>query len=156
MSSNFFMTLGIVLGIAVIGAGTAFSAEDLAFVKHRQALMKGMGKDLKAVKDYTDGKGPLAPAQAGAADIVATTGKIPSLFPPKTGMAEFPGKSGAKPIIWTQWSKFLDSQKTASALALKLQAATKTGDKKQISAAFIDLGKNGCGACHTDFRHKTS
>jgi cytochrome c556 len=156
MPRNRLLTLAVMLGIAILGANSAFSAENLAFVQHRQALMKGMGKDLKAVKDYTDGKGPLPPAQAGAADIVATTGEIPALFPPKTGMAEFPGKSGAKPVIWTQWSKFIDSQKTAHALAQKLLAATKTGDKKAIGAAFLDLGKNGCGACHTDFRHKTS
>ena len=28
------------------------------------------------------------------------------------------------------------------------------GDKAAIETAFNDLGKNGCGACHTTFREK--
>jgi cytochrome c556 len=32
--------------------------------------------------------------------------------------------------------------------------AVNGGDKSAIEAAFADLGKNGCGGCHTTFREK--
>ena len=56
--------------------------------------------------------------------------------------------------MWTDWDKFLEAQKTAAAKADALLAAIKGGDKAAIQTAFADLGKNGCGACHTTFREK--
>ena len=109
---------------------------------------------MAAVKAYIDDKADLASAQAAGADEVTQVAKIPDLFPKGTGMAEFPGKSYAKPAVWTDWDKFLATAKTANAKAEALNAALKGGDKAAITAAFGDMGKNGCGACHEPFREK--
>jgi cytochrome c556 len=147
--------LAAALGLAVAGAGGSVLAQDKeAVLKDRQATMKEQGKDVGAVKAYLDGKEDLAQAKAAAADLTQTTKKIPDLFPPGTGGPNPTGDYVAKPVIWTDWNKFLDAQKTAAAKADALLVAVNGGDKTAIEAAFNDLGKNGCGGCHTTFREK--
>jgi cytochrome c556 len=150
-----FRVLGAALAIVVAGTSGAALAQDKETVlKDRQATMKAQGKDVGAVKAYLDGKGDLAEAKAGAANLTQTTKKIPELFPPGTGGPNPSGDYAAKPVIWTDWNKFLDAQKAAASKADALLVAINAGDKTAIEAAFNDLGKNGCGACHTTFREK--
>jgi len=146
---------GAVLVIGIGGlAATALAQDKETILKNRQATMKEQGKDLGAVKAFLDGKGELAQAKAGAANLTQTTKKIPELFPPGTGGPNPTGDYVAKPVIWTDWNKFLDAQKAAVSKAEALLVAVSGGDKTAIEAAFNDLGKNGCGACHTTFREK--
>ena len=150
-----FQVLAAVLGIVMGGAsGVALGQDKETVLKDRQATMKEQGKDVGAVKAYLDGKGDLAQAKAGATNLTQTTKKIPDLFPPGTGGPNPTGDYVAKPVIWTDWDKFLDAQKTAAAKADALLVAVNGGDKAAIETAFNDLGKNGCGACHTTFREK--
>ena len=125
-----------------------------AVVKERQATMKQQAKDLGAVKAFLDGKGDQTAALAAATDLTRTTQKIPELFPPGTDKPSPSGDYAPKPAIWTNWSKFIEAQKAAAAKADALVAAVKTGDKPAIQTAFADMGKNGCGNCHTNFREK--
>jgi cytochrome c556 len=134
--------------------GTSLAQDKEAVLKNRETLMKGQGKDLGSVKAYTDGKGDLAQAEAGATGLTQSTKKIPEMFPPGTGGTDSEGKFATKPVIWSDWNKFLDVQKTAAAKADALLVAVKSGDKAAIQTAFGDLGKNGCGACHETFREK--
>jgi cytochrome c556 len=129
-------------------------ADDAAVIESRQAVMKAQGKDMAAIKAFTEDKGELAAAQAAGADLVAEVAKIPGLFPKGTGMAEHAGKSWAKPAVWTDADKFAAQVKVASEKAAALDKALKGGDKAAITAAFGDMGKNGCAACHESFREK--
>ena len=150
-----FRVLGAALAILVASAsGMALGQDRETVLKDRQATMKEQGKDIGAVKAYLDGKGDLAQAKAGATGLTQTTKKIPELFPPGTGGPNPTGDYVAKPVIWTDWNKFLDAQKAAVSKADALLVAVNGGDKTAIEAAFNDLGKNGCGACHTTFREK--
>ena len=142
------------VALALIGIGGAAAQDKETIIKNRETLMKGQGKDVGAVKAYIDGKGELAQADAGAAGLAQSTKKIADVFPPGTGGPNSDGKYATKPAIWTDWSKFLDAQKTAAEKAEVLLVAVKSGDKAKIEAAFGDLGKNGCGACHQTFREK--
>jgi cytochrome c556 len=147
--------LGAALAIVMAsGSGIALAQDKEAVLKNRQATMKEQGKDLGAVKAYLDGKGDLAQAKAGATNLTQTTKKIPDLFPPGTGGPNPTGDYVAKPVIWTDWNKFLEAQKTAASKADALLVAMNGGDKTAIETAFNDLGKNGCGGCHTTFREK--
>ena len=155
----FFVTKARVLGAAAAiivagAAGFAVAQDKETVLKERQATMKEQGKDVGAVKAYLDGKGDLAQAKTGAANLTQTTKKIPQLFPAGTGGPSPDGDYVAKPEIWTDWNKFLDAQKAAAAKADALLVAVNGGDKAAIEAAFNDLGKNGCGGCHTTFREK--
>ncbi len=147
--------LGTVLTIAVAGAGAMALAQDKdAILKDRQATMKQQGKDAGTVKGYLTGKADQTAAVAAATDLTKTTRKIPDLFPPGSGGPSPDGDFQPKPTVWTDWDKFLDAQKAAAAKADALLAAITAGDKAAIQTAFADLGKNGCGACHTTFREK--
>jgi cytochrome c556 len=147
--------LGAVLAVVAAGLSAVAVAQDKETVlKDRQATMKQQGKDIGAVKAYLDGKGDLAQAKTGATNLTQTTKKIPELFPPGTGGPNPTGDYVAKPDIWTDWNKFLDVQKAAASKADALLVALNSGDKTAIETAFNDLGKNGCGACHTTFREK--
>jgi cytochrome c556 len=140
---------------ALIAVSVAPLAQDKeAVLKNRETLMKGQAKDLGSVKAYTDGKGDLAQAETGAANLTQSTKKIPDVFPPGSGGTSSDGKYSTKPDIWSDWNKFLDVQKTATGKADALLVAVKSGDKAAIQTAFGDLGKNGCGACHETFREK--
>src|SRR5436309_13269395 len=146
---------GVAAAIVVAGAaGSAVAQDKETVLKERQATMKEQCKDLGAVKAYLEGKGDLPQAKTGAADLTQTTKKIPQLFPAGTGGPSPDGDYVAKPEIWTDWNKFLDAQKTAATKADALLVAVNGGDKAAIQAAFDDLGKNGCGGCHTTFREK--
>jgi cytochrome c556 len=144
-----------VASILAVGIAVSASAQDkAAVVKERQATMKQQGKDLGTIKAYLGGKAEQSTAVTSATELTKTTAKIPSLFPPGTDAPSPDGDYGPKPAIWTDWNKFLDAQKAASAKADALLAAVKSGDKTAIQTAFVDLGKNGCGNCHTTFREK--
>jgi cytochrome c556 len=146
---------GAALGIAMTGiAGIGLAQDKETVLKNRQALMKEQGKDLQNVKAYIDGKGELAQAKAGAANLTQTTAKIPDLFPPGTGGPNPTGDYVAKPVIWSDWNKFIDAQRTTAQKVNALVIALNGSDKAAIEAAFGDLGKNGCGNCHTTFREK--
>jgi cytochrome c556 len=151
-STKWVAVAGIVLAAGLYA--DAARADDAAIVDSRQATMKAQGKDMTAIKAYIDDKADLASAQAAGADLPTQVAKIPDLFPKGTGMAEFPGKSYAKPAVWTDWDKFTAQAKTAADKSAALNAALKGGDKAAITAAFGDMGKNGCGACHEPYREK--
>lgn len=142
------------LALAACLVGGAARADDAAAVDTRQGVMKSQGKDMTAIKAFTEDKGDLAAAQAAGADLVTQIGKIPELFPKGTGMDALPGKSYARPVVWSDWDKFTAQAKIAAGKAAALNTALKGGDKAAIIAAFGDMGKNGCGACHETYREK--
>jgi cytochrome c556 len=147
--------LGVVAAVVFVGVtGIALAQDKETVLKDRQATMKEQGKDMQSIKAFLDGKGDLAQAKEGAVNLTKTTNKIPALFPPGTGGPNPTGDYVAKPVIWNDWDKFIDAQKTAAAKADALVVAANSGDKTAIEAAYSDLGKNGCGNCHTTFREK--
>ena len=152
--TNLLIARGMMV-VALVGAAAASAAMDGSqVIEDRAALMKRQGKDLGVVKAYFTGKGDQAAAAAAANDLSRTTRKIPDLFPPGSDAASPDGKYAPKREIWSQWGKFLAAQKNAAAKADALLAAVTNGGKAEIQAAFADLGKNGCGGCHENFRKK--
>ena len=145
-------TIGIFAAVATPAPAPAQDKQ--AVLKERQTTMKQQGRDLGRIKGYLDGTADQSAAVAAATDLTRTTGKIPDLFPPGTTGPSPDGKYQPKPEVWSERTKFLDVQKAAAAKAEALLAAVKGGDKTAVRTAFIDLGKNGCGSCHTGFREK--
>jgi cytochrome c556 len=147
---------GAAVTIALTGllAISATALDVAAVLKDRQTTMKQQAKDLGSIKAFLEGKGDQAAAEAAAASLTRTTQKIPALFPPGSDKASPDGDFAPKAAIWNDWDKFLNAQKAAAGKAEALLAAVKAGDKASIRTAFLDLGKNGCGNCHTPFREK--
>ena len=119
----------------------------------RSQTMKSMGRSMRTLKGFAGGKGSAEEASAAAAVIAEAAPTIASLFPAGSGMAALPD-SEAKDVIWEQWDEFVAGTVRLGDKAGALQAAISSGDAGQIGAAFGDLGKNGCGGCHSKFREK--
>jgi cytochrome c556 len=154
---NFIRVGMVVAGVAlVLGAsvvrGTA-QEDKLAAIKTRQDFMKAQGADVKAVTAYVKGQGNQEAAVKAADDLAARAPKIMALFVPGTSATDFPGKTKAKPELWTDMDKVKAIPTALEAAEVKLVAAVKTGDRKQVGAALGAVGKN-CGACHGEYRLK--
>jgi len=151
------MSMVAAVAVAVVASGiTIGAAQDKeAAIKTRRDTMKRMGDDFKVISDFAKGEaGDQATALAKAQDLQATAPKIVALFVPGTSSTDFPGKTGAKPEIWTEMDKVKALIPPLEAEEMKLTEAIKSGDKAAISAQIASTGKNGCGGCHTPYRAK--
>lgn len=141
----------VTLGVAAVG--TAGLAQDkLALIKDRQDFMKAQSADNKAINDYAKGMGDKASAAKAIDDLILRSDKIVGLFPAGTSSTDFPGKSNAKAVIWTDHDKFAAIPATLKGLELKTKAAIETGTPADVADAAGAQGKGGCGACHSTFR----
>jgi len=153
-SSRLILAAAVLLAIGFAGAMSAPAADKEQVIKDRQAVMKAQGADMGAVKGFLDDKNDQAKAVAAATELVQSLVTLTEVFPPGTAGPSPDGKFATKPDVWSDWDDFNVRRSTAAGKADGLMAATKTGDKAAIQAAFADLGKNGCGGCHGKFREE--
>jgi cytochrome c556 len=146
--------LGAMIVTLAAGAAAVFAQDKAAIIDDRQATMKSQGRALAAAKAYAEGRIEQGEAIAAVTDLIKTTSSLLDKFPPGTGMAEFPGKSGAKPAIWTEWDKFKEAPKTVIAQEEKLLADIKAGDKAAVGKQAAATWDDGCQVCHKPYREK--
>jgi cytochrome c556 len=123
-------------------------------VATRQAAMKTLAANVKIISDFTENKADQGAALNAAKAIVATAKNLPTLFPAGTGMAALPGKSGAKPEIWSKPAEFAADAATLVTATQALLDAVQGGDPAVTRARLVTAGKEGCGTCHSTFREK--
>ncbi|HTW52105.1 MAG TPA: cytochrome c [Stellaceae bacterium] len=152
--STLWTVAAVVVFVATSGPAVAQAQDAAASVDKRQASMKRMGGDLKAISEYGKGQGDEQKALAAAQDIVETQKTLADLFPKGTGSDAFPGKSYANPKLWAEWDKFLGDNKLAQEKAGALLKTVQSGDKAAIAAAPGDIWDNGCQICHKSYREK--
>jgi len=149
--------VGVALGVtvAVATASVPAAQDKSAIVKERQEAMKQLGDHMKAINAFVEsGTGSADDVATRAASIQEVAEKIPDLFPEGTSMEDDVGKTGAKPVIWTQWEEFQSAAQKLADEAAQLASAAADGNQEAIAGRFASLGKNGCGGCHTTFRQK--
>lgn len=130
-------------------------AAQMAAVKERQELMKSIGGNMKIIGDYLkESKGTAEEAKTAAANIGDLAEKIPVAFETEASLSEMDavGKNRGKPEIWLDWDGFKERAETLKEKSMAVVAAFDGGDMAAVQAAVGDMGKNGCGACHEDFR----
>jgi cytochrome c556 len=140
--------LAVLLGSAAVGV----TQDKLALVTQRQDFMKAQGADVKAIADFSKGEGDQQKALAAVNDLLARNPKIVDQFPAGTSATDFPGKTKAKPEIWTDQDKFKQIPVALQGEEVKLKAAIESGDQKAVAAQLGATGKAGCGACHSAYR----
>ncbi len=146
--------LALVVAVAAFGPEQAAVADQHGQVaEERSKLMKGMGGAMRTLKGFVEGRNSAEEASAAADVIAAAAPKIPDVFPPGTGMGADP-KSESKDVIWEKWDEFTAASTLLGDKAAALKTALASGDASAAGAAFGDLGKNGCGGCHRQFREK--
>ena len=146
--------LAALVAFGASGQGQVASEEEaMQVAEKRSEAMKSMGRSMRTLKGFVEGRGTAEEAAAAAAVIADAAPTIPSLFPAGTGMAALPD-SESRENIWEEWDEFVAGTERLGEKAAALQAVLSSGDSGQIGAAFGDLGKNGCGGCHRKFREK--
>jgi cytochrome c556 len=143
--------------IIVAGSAVVWAQDKAAAVTARQAAMKQEGPDLRAISDYANDKGTdQATALAKTQELLALSDKLMGLWPAGTSSKDMPGKSNAKPEIWTEMDKFKALYTGQKKAEEELLAAVQKGDKPAVQAAVANIGKNSCSACHGTYREKVS
>lgn len=143
--------------VLFIGTAATLAADNETVVRDRQAAMRQRGADLKAINAYIDDKGgDQASAVAAAKDMLVLEQKINSSWLPGTSSTDLPGKSNAKPEIWTEMDKFKALNAILGSGQQKLITVLQQGDKAGAKTIIADFGRNACSACHTEFRAKVS
>ena len=140
-------------GIAVFATGV-LAQDKAAAVKARQDFMKAQAADTKAIGDYAKGMASKEDAQKAIADLQARAPRIPALFVPGTSMADMPGVSYAKPAAFTDTDKLKMIVANLKTIEDKAAETIKTGTPEQAGAALGEIGKNGCGGCHSEYRER--
>lgn len=146
--------LAALVALGANGQGQVANEEEaMQVAEKRSETMKSMGGSMRTLKRFVEGRGTAEDASAAAAVIADAAPTLPSLFPAGSGMAALPD-SESKDIIWEEWDEFVAATERLGEKAAALQATLSAGDSDRIGAAFGDLGKNGCGGCHSKFREK--
>ena len=148
--------LVVAVGLAAGAIRTEAAVDAKAVIEARQKAMKDNGAHMKAINAFVEkGEGDAAMVAEHAKAIGETSKKIPELFPEGTSLADGHGvKTAAKPEIWTDRAGFEKAAASLGEEAGELAEAAEGGDKQAIAAAFAELGKEGCGGCHSKFRQK--
>jgi cytochrome c556 len=130
-------------------------AAQMEAVKQRQELMKSIGGNTKKIADFLkESKGTKEEAQAAAAKIGELAGQIPEAFKVEASLSEMDavGKNRGKPEIWMEWEEFQEYAENLGNKAEALETSFQGDDIRAVQTAFGDMGKNGCGQCHEEFR----
>jgi len=141
---NWKKVTGVCVGLAttavLVGTSLAGLPDD------REATMKDVGKNFKALVQMSKGAFDAAMAADHGNAIAADLEKFKDMFPEGSQT----GDKNAKPEIWTDRAGFEEKRMAAVAAA---QALAKTTDAATFTTAFKTLGGT-CGACHEKYRAK--
>jgi cytochrome c556 len=148
------VTTAILIAVLACGVAGALAQDQRAIVQERRAAMKAQGAAMGGVKRYVDGAADQSAAARSVGALVRLTLGEPDRFPPGTSTLDFPGESGAKPLIWSEWEKFLAAQKTMVDEALKLELAVKSGDRAAAAEQLMRAAETGCAGCHRLYRER--
>ncbi len=120
-------------------------------VTQRQAAYKDVGKGAKAIRDELGKPAPsIAFLRTNATSLHKAARRTGQLFTRGSG-PEAGVKTGALPIIWTQFGEFRTRHVNFVAAAKGVETAAKGGNIDAIKAAMGKLGPN-CKACHDIYK----
>jgi cytochrome c556 len=148
------VTAALLIGALACGVVGALAQDKRAIVQERRAVMKAQGAAMGGVKRYVDGAADQDAAARSAGELVRLVRADPERFPPGTSTLDLPGESGAKPLVWSEWGKFLAAQKTMVDEAVKLELAVKSGDRAAVWDQLMRAAETGCAGCHRVYRER--
>lgn len=143
----------VVLLVPAAGELALAQDEPENVVKYRKALMRAQGAYLGAISGVARGEVGYLDHVAGHARALQELARlIPQLFPEGTGPDSV--DTDALPSIWENQTDFEAKADQLEAEAGKLVKVAATGDSVAIAKQMANLGRNGCGACHNDYRKR--
>lgn len=143
--------------IAIAGNVQRAGAQSAGLTADQYIAIRKAGQDLvganfadmkRAVDAHTM---DVKPFKDNANAIVAWFKVFPSLFPPGTDK----GDTKALPAVWSDRAGFEKAAADVRTAAAALARAADSNDSSAFAAAFQETGK-ACGACHRNYRQRTS
>lgn len=142
------------LAAACVLAGGAAAAklDPAAAIQARQAGMKSIGRNFKAINDQMRGGAPDAAVVAASAhELAGLATKVPSFFPAGTG-PDSGVKTAVKPDVWSNAADFRAKAQALAVATRNLDAAAKKGgDMAALQPLVAQVGA-ACKACHTAYK----
>ena len=135
----------VAAALAVVATGVAVAQQDP--IAERKALMRQQLQAIRATDGVVRGGGDPRQAVQHAETLVATTRRIPSLFPPGSER----GETRSLPAIWSDRAGFERASADANATAQRLAQAASSGDRAALGEAYRAMGA-ACDGCHTPYR----
>jgi len=155
------LAAGTTLVLLAAGSTVALAADEPAnVVKYRQTFMKGNSAHLGMIAAIVKGEVSLTDELAPNAAALAEMGEmlnanLQRLFPEGTAMgADVGAETRALPAIWENWAEFEQVAMRFQEETAKLAEVAQGGDMTAVAQQVGVLGKEGCGACHENFRQK--
>ena len=139
--------------LALTLASAAANAQDMGkVIEYRRNLMKADGAHAADILLIMKGQVPFNAEHivAHAEAIHAMSMLYTDIVPPGSGPEA--GDTNALPSIWQNMDRWKEYSLRLQTESAKLVEVAKTGDKKAIADQISVMGKEGCGACHKDFR----
>ena len=146
-----------VFAITTIIFGISVAAAQQDAIKERKAVMKANGDQAKIGADMVKGDKPfdLAAVHKIFATFQDAAAKMPNLFPDNSKpAADSTDDYNAGPKVWENKADLKDRFAKFGQDAKAADASVK--DLDSFKAAFTNIGKNDCGACHEKYRLKKS
>jgi cytochrome c556 len=146
---SIFRCLGAaILAVLLLPLPSAGHEGATGIVKERMDAMEGMAKAMKVITQTIKSGRDLASIRKQAQVVHDLAGKMTPLFP--AGSTGHP--SGAKPVIWKQWSDFEAKARALSAESGKLAAIDASDTKALVGQA--RMVSQTCSGCHELYRQK--
>lgn len=144
----------IIATALLAAAGTAlYAATPAQKITERQNNFKAVGRANKAIRDELAKTTPdFAVIRSNAQSLHITARRIGWLFGRDTG-PQAGVKTGALPIIWTQFPDFRSKHIQFTNAARDLEAASRSNNAATVRTALATLGGT-CKACHDVYRKK--
>lgn len=137
-------------GLLAVGLSAAIAQSDI--IEQRQSLMKEMGAQTRTLGAMLRDQAPfdLGKVQAGLKVLSENSAKAVSLFPESSKGAE---RTSVLPAAWENRAHF---ESLFAKLKQDAQAAMSTiKDEASFKSEMPKVLQN-CGACHNDFRRKST
>jgi cytochrome c556 len=142
-----FMKSWMLVGAAIAAMCTASAAFAQDVIAQRREGLRGMGRQMEAIKAVTDARGDTRPLVERVDAMITFYNGLPALFPAGSGT----GETRALPAIWTDNAGFVQANTNMVTALTALRTAAAAGDVAATTAAFNQAGAT-CGGCHRPYR----
>jgi cytochrome c556 len=137
----------ILAGAAIAAMCTASAAFAQDVIAQRRDGLRGMGRQMEAIKAVTDARGDTRPLVERVDAMITFYRGFPAMFPAGSGT----GDTRALPTIWSDNAGFVQANTNMITALTALRTAAAAGDVAATTAAFGQTGAT-CGACHRPYR----
>lgn len=153
---RFWLAAGAVGCATVVGGGLALAVDEPAnIIKYRKAIMRANAGHLGALAGMAKGEVSFTDEAPFHADALNEQSRdLARLFPEGSGMGDTEEDSDALAVIWENPDEFQQAIEHFQEETAALAELTSGGEFEQAAFAqqVAQLGRDGCGGCHDDFR----